>query len=249
LAEYPTAIAEFGHSIERCLLPVLLGDIQKGDPEGVKWNGTAFLFQPGSDPLLVTAGHVYRDAVTIEETSSSGKTGVANCRICFRRRLISWNEDLDIAVIGVSAEEAGELGTDFVPQGRFDWPPPVPSDGDLAVLAGYPGREREIEAGNRVAMGIYTAYLKVSSVGPRHIGFVVNPTELFDFLGTGKPPKNYSLGGLSGAPVVLLEQGDVLSWRLCGIVTDQNEVFDQDVVLAGRADYIGVSGEINDPSA
>ena len=249
LTEYPTALAEFGRSIENCLFPVYLGDIRDRDPEGIERNGTAFLFQSGDDPLLVTAGHVYRDAAKFEESSSSGKTGIANCRMSFCRRLISWNQALDIAVIRVSAQEANELGTTFVPQGRLVWPSPPPEEGDLAVLAGFPGREREVEACNRVSMGIYTAYLKVASVGPRQIGFVINPTELDDFLGTGKPIENYPLGGLSGAPVLLLEQGALLTWGLFGVVTDQHDFFDQDVVLAARADHIRASGEVHDPSA
>jgi hypothetical protein len=247
MTEIPQAFEEFGRvAVRSSLLPVFLGDIRSENPT-VENNGTAFIFQPGSSPCLVTAGHVYERATKLEQTSSSGKTGVGTCRMAFSNRLIALDGDLDLATIRLSAEEAQELGTDPVPLGRFGWPPPVPEENELAVLAGYPGTERNQGGDDRVEMGLYTAYLRIASVGSRQIRFTIDNAELDDFLGKGMPPEGYPLGGLSGAPVIVLERGDCLTWRLCGVVTDQQVLFGQDTVLAGRADFILDSGRINFP--
>ena len=248
MTELPKALTDLGRSIQSYLLPVFVGDI-RSEQSAIESNGTAFLFKPGSTPFLVTAGHVFDAAVASEKSTSSGKTGVGDCRMAFQGRLIGRSNLLDVATIRVSEEEAKHLGGNFVPRGRSVWPPPAPNENDLAVLAGYPGVERHQIDDDEVSLGIYSAYLRVGSIGPRHVRFTINPSELMDFLGTGLPEDNYPLGGLSGAPVILLENETELKWRLCGVVTDQGSVFEQDFVLAARADYILESGEINEPPA
>ncbi len=75
--------------------------------------------------------------------------------MAFEGRLIGLSTSLDVATIRVSEEEAKHLGSDFVPQGKSDWPPHAPDEDDLAVLAGeQPLRTRALSLNDLIADAI-----------------------------------------------------------------------------------------------
>lgn len=243
--QLPPAVDQIGKIVRSCMLPVFLGDIRSGSGQ-IQNHGTAFVFQPNQTPLLVTAAHVYETAAGFERVNSEAKTGVGSCRMSFLRRIIDVNTELDIATLRLSPSEVDDLGPTPIRAGRDGWRPPIPKPGEPAILSGYPAQEREQEADDRIAAGSYTAFLKVNDVGPRHISFQVEYSEMDDFLGTGVPSEGYDLGGASGGPVILIENSEVLSWRLCGVIKFGNSMVGE-IIQAARADYITESGEIDYP--
>jgi hypothetical protein len=227
------------------LLPVLLGDICR-EAGRVDDNGTAFLLKPLDQPFLVTAAHVYQAAV---DHDPAAWVGVGSCRIVLSKRLLAVDADLDIATFRITADEAGALGAPPVAVGRHGWPPPPPSAGDIAVLLGFPGKERTIDADGTLLLGIYSAYLPISDVGPRHLSILIDRSQLEPIEGADLPPLGYPLGGISGAPALVIEPGPVLTWRICGVAKQQAVLSIGDIVHVARIDFVSADGRIAYPGA
>jgi hypothetical protein len=236
-------VAYVDRVVRSYLVPVFLGDI-RGPHSEVVDGATAFLFKPADQALLVTAAHVYEKAQNLGGGNVRSRTGVGSCRIALASRLIDVDADLDLATFRVEADEVDALGSQLVPVGLTGWPPPPPTAGDAAILAGFPGNQRLRDPDGGFDLGVYTAHLRINEVGPRHLTFLIDYTGLDDYSGQGMPEQGYSLGGVSGGPVLLLVPGAVLTWRLCGVLGQQAPLSIGDVIQAGRADFILPSGKI-----
>jgi hypothetical protein len=63
-----------------------------------------------------------------------------------------------------------------------------------------------------------------------------------DVHGTGFPPENAWIGGMSGAALWTLVESPIVKWRLAGIISEFNQSFE--LLYAVRADPIRPDGTL-----
>lgn len=210
-------------------------------------NGTTFFLDCGQGPFGVTAGHVYDEFV---EHAAQG----ARCQIGFGRpngrrlfdlrdRLIARGKHVDVATYRISMEEIEGTGAIILGGSQSSWPPAAPKEGDALLFAGYPGIERKIETPGTVTLGIYCGGGRIDSISDRDISCLIPHEFMVKLRGFDLPPPGYRTAGMSGAPVLLVERGDVLAWRLAGVVyTGSWQLVD--MIKAARADLICADGRL-----
>lgn len=227
--------------INSYLLPLFIGENSRGRSKEVR-NATAFIFKPEDEVFLVTAAHVYDAAVNRTRGIDEVWVGVGQAGLCLSQRMIDYDHDLDIATFRISPDEAKKLEAEPVAIGRSGWPPPCPQIGDIAVIAGFPEEERILDDDGVIGLGGYMMFLRIEEVDSRNLRFHLDYNLQKDYLGTGLPPEGYNLSGLSGSPVILIEQGQICSWRLCGVTKVHG--YSAKMVIATRTDLIDKRGRI-----
>jgi hypothetical protein len=170
-------------------------------------------------------------------------------------RLIDLDEEIDIATFEVGPNEVREVGNTVLTGHQVGWPPPPPQEGGGVLFAGYPGREHRLTAPREIEWGIYGALGIATSVSELDISCQFERENWIDVLSVGLPPEGYSMGGVSGGPMLtLIEQKGVWSHRLAGVICegphpdekdDPAATFGLEVLRARRADFIQPDGTID----
>jgi hypothetical protein len=255
------ARGDYGRELAKAVLTYpafvfwVAGDTVGGMDDEIR-SGTTFFLDCGEGPFGVTAGHVYEGHKARADATgilcqigrpSGSSTGFFD----LRKRLIAHSESPDIATYKVSPEEIARIGARIVKP--KEWPPKPPRIDDTVAFVGFPGSGREITAPRRIAFEAFHGAAFVESVSPEKISCPIPREWIVPIKGMRLPDPGEDTAGLSGGPLICFDRGDVVSWRLLGVICDGGGGAHEgeggpflDVVVGARADLINADGTINE---
>jgi hypothetical protein len=212
-------------------------------------NGSAFLVNRGDGIFAVTAAHVLAEYISAKANADKIVCQLGNVEIDPEARLISRNDNLDIATFRLTEPEAAQIGKAIVISEPSIWEPLAPAAGNFAFFAGFPAQTRGITSSGNFITAPYFAMPPISSVTEHQITCRFERKKLIDLSGHGLPPQGYDIGGVSGGPLLmptLVREGVVegVIWRVAGVVVQAaaGELFEQ--IVAVRSTYIQCDGEV-----
>lgn len=212
-------------------------------------NGSAFLVNRGRGIFAVTAAHVLAEYIVAKSDAKNIVCQLGSIEFDPMARLISRNDNLDIATFRVTKSEAVNIGKAIVISEPSIWEPLSPAIGDFALIAGFPALARGLNSAGDFVTAPYFAMPSITSVTDHQISCRLDRDKLIDLSGQGLPPQGYDVGGISGGPMLmptLVRQEDVegVIWRLAGVIVQAaaGELFEQ--IVAARAIYIQCDGKI-----
>jgi hypothetical protein len=246
--------SDFGNRLLRAAceyaIPIFWS-ILKDEKWVVENNGTAFILNCGKGPFLVTAAHIYESYC--DRLSDSIEIWPQLSDITFRmeERLIGYlgSKTLDIVTFKISSEEIKLINRRILEGSRTPWTAPIALKNEGALFAGFPGLQRTDESENECGFGFFASLNPISSVSERHFGCAFDRSKWVDAFGKGFPKDGYNLGGISGAPVLIVEESEagIWSWRLGGVVYNASNVLGE-IILAHHAKFISEDGNLNSPN-
>lgn len=190
---------------------------------GGKINGASgCVVRLGADTSLVTASHVLAGYEARSQAGERLNWQVGNLPPFDPMSRIIWRDrERDIVLLRITENEARAIGPCII-SAPPKWPPPAPQEGQLVLVGGYPKVLREEkQSSGWIGAGPYSAVFKVTLVREGHCKCVIERKDLISFDGKPLPDPGTDMGGISGAPVLLV---DTLSYPLVGVVTDRCEM-------------------------
>lgn len=229
--------------------PLYWGTPKENGEWTVDNNGTAFAIDCGAGPFLVTASHVYEGYLEAKAKAPAIRCQLGNMEFIPEKRVIDFrpSAQLDIATFQVTEAEIRTLGKTVLKGSNSSWPPDPAAENAGVLFAGFPGIERKPLDPREYVFGVYAALTPVSSVSHRHFGCAFERHEWIDIWGRGIPEDGYDLGGISGAPMLVLgeSRAGVFSWRLGGVLYNASAAIGE-IVLAHHARYIRPDGSLDE---
>jgi len=209
-------------------------------------NGTIFFIDCGEGPIAITAGHVYSSYLYQKRQSEIITCNILNENFDLEENRIEINNDenIDIATFKITEELIRKIGkVTLTPK---VWPPIVPKKDQGIFFAGYPGQERitkQVKETNitKINFGKYTMLETVTNIDEKSISCHFTEDKV-DTLGLGFPEPGYDLGGISGAPLLILYQDPVIHWSLGGVI--RQAISEYEILYATRADFILLNGKL-----
>lgn len=130
---------------------------------------------------------------------------------------IAWRDERrDVVLLRLTEDDVQSVGRCRIAV-PSPWPPGVPAEGELLLLAGYPAKNREVDAKGWVGAGPFSTLFRVATVGDDYCTCQIMHRDLVSFNETPPPPPGTDFGGISGGPVFLLREGNC---SLVGVITD-----------------------------
>jgi len=187
---------------------------------GGKMNGACgCVLQLKSGIFVVTASHVLAG---YEERTQLGE--VLNWQVGDLPPFeplprVEWRDsERDIVLLRISEDEARRIGPCTI-SSPPKWPPSLPQEGQLVLVAGYPKALREEDPSSGwIGAGPYSAVFRVTTVGEGYCKCHIERKDLISFNGGPLPEPGTEMGGLSGGPVLLV---GTVSYPLVGVITDR----------------------------
>jgi hypothetical protein len=206
---------------------------------------TATLIDLGCGPLAVTCAHVIRQYLK-QWRGGQAVLRIGNVRV-LASQLCSIGEDVDLATIRLTDEQAAELvgedgiATQFYTPTR--WPPDPAKAGEWAAIGGFPAPWRIKRSESREMRFHYYGIgaTSVTSASARQFGCRFEREHWIWITHPGELPDLTTLGGLSGGPVFVERH---LHRELVGIVSDFRD--DWDIMLMPHAHWICRDGSIRE---
>jgi hypothetical protein len=156
---------------------------------------------------------------------------------------------VDIATFQFSYDELREVRKQAIRVDNAEsWPPVLPFTGQGVYMAGFPAASRLWLPSHSLSYGLSVASTVVTSTSDKQITCRFEREHWIDVAGLGLPAKGYSLGGISGGPLLMaMDEGDVWNWQLAGIVSQAHTSGDLDfeTVVSTPAHFIAFNGSIN----
>lgn len=213
----------------------------------IRNNGTAFILNCGAELFVVTAAHVYEGYLGARKNEELC-SWLGSIPFRMDERVIGYvgSKVLDVATFRIEAVEVQETGKSVLFGNQSTWPPRRVTKELGALFAGFPGNQRIEGESLECSFGLYSAFSPVSSVSDRHFGCAFDRSMWIDTMEKGLPEEGFDLGGISGCPVLVIEESPsgILSWHLAGIgyssSTEIGEIF-----FAHHADSIRPDGTLN----
>jgi len=207
---------------------------------GGKINGASgCVVRIGADTSLFTASHVlggYEERLRAGERLNWQAGNLPPFDPISR---VAWRDrQRDIVVLRITENEAQSIGPCIISAPAM-WPPPVPREGQLVLVGGYPKALREERPSSGwIGAGPYSAVFKVTTVGDGYCKCVIERKDLISFDGRPLPEPGTDMGGISGGPVLLV---DTLGYPLIGVVTDRCEITFAEFEIVQFATFEGVN--------
>jgi hypothetical protein len=212
-------------------------------------NGSAFLVNRGHGTFAVTAAHVLAAYILAKGAARNVVCQLGSLEFDPEARLISRQDNLDIATFRVTEAEAAHMNKAIVASEPPILEPLVPAVGNFAFFAGFPAQSRRVTSKGDFVTAPYFAMPPITSVTDHQIACRFEREKMIDLGGQGLPPQGYDIGGVSGGPLLiptLVRQEDVegVIWRLAGVIVQAaaGELFEQ--IVAVRSNYIQCDGKI-----
>lgn len=209
-------------------------------------SGSISLVDFGIGPVGITCSHVLKKYREIKEKSDRDIVfNVGNTEIDPVSQLIDENEDLDLAVILLTNEQAenitkkiGKIDTWFLHM--RDWPPTPPQKNEYVMFGGFPGSLREIITYDEI--GFYSWSSGATRVDESNERKIYCPFEREYWVrafGEEKHMNLNELNGMSGGPVIM-QRG--VRFDFLGIISEYHENYD--TVIFSSASKISADGKI-----
>jgi hypothetical protein len=251
---------------EACNYPIpIYWSTPKKDSCNVDNNGTAFLLDCGKGTFVVTAAHVYESYLKRKSEFTVIFPQLDDLEFKFEERKICClgSNIIDIATFEIKSQEIealkwtrqkkkwrGKQMKLLVLNGNEnEWPPPEVTKGNGALFAGFPGKQRKEEKQDECSYGFYVSLNPISSVSDRHFACAFDRSKFIDAFGGGLPEEGYDLGGISGAPVLIIDESRarLISWHLGGVVYSASNKLGE-IMFAHHAKFIKEDGMLDIPS-
>ena len=223
---------------------ILFGDRPTRHGQAKVWSATASLLDLGRGPVAVTCHHVVKEYRTRAEQGSGYLFQIGNCRLDPLQQLISDDEKLDLAVIALTAAQAGEvtdegeIGSSFFQPAS--WPPTPIRDGEYVSFGGFPGEWRTAVSIDSIKFSSYSS--GASRVTVVRDGYFVCQFEREYWVSSFQHRDAADLrrlGGLSGGPAFALRG---LHYDFVGVVYEFSE--DYELLYFRHAGVIGENGQL-----
>lgn len=209
--------------------------------------GSMFFLDCGRGPFAVTAAHVFEQFLADRQTHRVRSCQIGNIGFNFEERLIASGAQhgIDIATFRITREEIAATGKRIVQGTDGAWPAP-PNVGEAIFFGGFPGVERVPIAPHEISFGLYGAMVPLTDFTEYQLCARMEREYRVDVRDLGLPPEGYSLGGVSGGPMLQpVYQDGVWGWRLVGVLSEAVAVQDFERITAVRAHFILPDGRLS----
>jgi hypothetical protein len=201
-------------------------------------NGSIFFLDCGHGPFAVTADHVYAGYLRRKQEEPGLVCQIERLAFQPEERLIDRDERLDVATFHITESEI-ERTTKWLHQPER-WPPSPPEQGRGVFFTGFARSTRE-QDDTSVTFGGVSLLLTATVLGEDTIKCQFDRESFVD-MGSGIPPMNLALDGVSGAPLWTLVDKPIVGWRLAGVIVEYTPPFE--ILVARRADCIRGDGHL-----
>ncbi len=217
--ELSKQLYQLGLELKPYIISLLFYPNPNSGPSEYIDGGTAGFLDTGKRKILITADHVIKGFENERKNRPESILVLAGGDDNTKPQIISdWsvierNKERDIATIEIPDNfSASEIGKTYIKP--KSWPPERVKEGEVALLAGYPGILRKASQ-RGLELRIATAKLPITSVSERRflLADSMDEREIFDYIGS--LPKLSSLGGMSGSPVFVSRDS---SYELVGVL-------------------------------
>lgn len=206
-------------------------------------HGCIFFINSGKGPLAVTAEHVYAAYLKAKDESPEIICQIGNLTFVPEERLIDSDSTIDLATFRIDEREAKQIGKIVHHHPRPHWPPVRPEIGKGVFFVGFPCSRREYRDASSNDFDAYSGMLVADKVDERSVVCQFGRENWIDLFGSGFPPENEWLGGISGAPLWMVTQSPVvMAWQLAGVVVEFNQAFE--LLTARRPTFICEDGTL-----
>jgi len=222
------------------------------DANMVRARGTCFFVTIGATCFGVTAFHVIAEFLRDRDKFPAARPTIGNIEIGgWEGRCIDGDAGLDVATFRVADDEFRAIGVTALHSAPEKWPPDPPTVGRGLVFTSYPGVDRRVLDRKPVEFVQSSNGVVLAGLGPEELEVTIDPAFLVSIDGTPIPPTTKSLGGYSGAPVLIVSAGLATLFWLGGIVIRQwpaKDETDTTRVWARRPNCIRGDGTLIRPS-
>jgi len=194
-------------------------------------SGSVSMLKIDDKPLILTCSHVLRG---YRERLAEGECifQIGNCKLDPLSQLVEESMALDLAVIGLTNEQALEIQKPGSGFGEFFvnptvWPPAPVSEGDFVSFGGYPGELRRATSFNELSFGSYSS--GASRVTAAHTDYLVCQFERGHWISHSFEPEPSNIRGMSGGPVFAIRQSGktgIVTHEFIGIIYEFSEDYE-----------------------
>lgn len=205
-------------------------------------NGTAFFVQTPRALFGVTAAHVVNKYIADSSRDRSIVCGLldSDTPLDLPSDLIAVGRNVDIATFRVHESTIAKLHK----QPISVWPPRIPQEGKGVSYAGFPGDTRIRKNVREFEFGLCSGAGLADDVQAGRIVTSIDRPNLVDTLGLGLPPENFDFGGMSGGPLLMLIETEIVSWKLAGVIY-QGSTLGGGILQAAHATCVNEDGTIS----
>jgi len=192
-------------------------------------NGTVSLVDFGNGPKAITCFHVLAEYKKRKAENKNTIFQIGNVEVDVLNNIIDEDENLDLAIINLKAEDVSAITNGDVIGSCFyqptSWPPGEVKKGDSLAFGGFPGLMRELESKNEVVFRSWSS--GASLVEAVNDDYIVCQFERVHWVKPdgmeAKGEDLHDLGGLSGAPVFIWRN---VHYEFVGIVYQFSSEYD-----------------------
>ncbi len=185
-------------------------------------NGSAFVVELDGTFCLGTAWHVVGSWLARTSECEELLFQVGGAALTPSGRILWKDESDDLVFLRLTDGEVRKIGVlPFQPVSG--WPPPKPTVGSYILVAGYPGIWRNHLDWESMDFRSFSALLRVTTVGERHLVCQFERQHWIAGNGEEIPPPGADLGGMSGAPALLVQD---LAYPLVGLVSEHSSAYE-----------------------
>lgn len=202
--------------------PIFFGDRPYSSDSKKVNNGTISLINYRGKKIGITCEHIFSDG--FEKRSSVDCILQVNDTMIPNDKMLYRDKEIDIAILDLSEVtpfelERGEFSNKLFP--IETWPIINPKKGDIITLSGFPGTWRRRESNEHVIFDIFSIGATVVEDANEKRAIInadFNKEGYIPKIRHGRDPKNLdSYGGLSGAPVFRINNGNLITFDFYGI--------------------------------
>jgi hypothetical protein len=211
---------------------------------GILDGGTLTLAKMPNRIIGITAAHVVREYESAKARSTV-QLQIMNA-VVNDLEIIAISDRFDLATIVLSPTLLESLGKETAPLSA--WPPEVPQEGKGIMLAGFPAGDLIESPAREINFGLFTVLGVARRVTDEQVTWVLEEEHVLPVPHIPAPPENYSLGGISGGPLVgwFETRSGIAYPKLCAIISQAHAGLNN--VVAKRADLIASDGTIRECS-
>ncbi len=205
-----------------------------GPDSGLR-NGTGFIIHLDSRYFLGTALHVVRSWQKRLKAGEEVQFQVGSAVLEPHPDRIWSDPESDMAFIPIQETDLNRIDAEPA-EPILSWPPPKPLVGDYVLVSGFPGYLRENRSDAEVDLHAISTLLQVTTEGDRHITCQFEREHWISTNWGKVPAPGTDLGGISGAPVLLVGK---LIYPLVGMAVEFSNSFERYCQLDATGAEVG----------